>query len=727
MSNKILKFDRSVRSWCRLLFLFVFATFSWSNAYSQDCVKLSSDTNRAEQILLECAERQPDNPQTYLALAQLYALDEFRDRGKSRKYLDKAAKASDNAVFVLEKKLQLARQGIHRPMPIFMLRMQRVDLAKKILRATSESAIAFEELGLNEMSKYLVTRNRLKFDVTNKRGSEMGTLDREVFSPDRLNLDVIEQQLGPLVTLDSQAQKSYALAVDFFKRSLNANPEQYEVFNHLLELYFLEKDFHSAMASVTKMQGLFDDRAETWFLAAAVMHRLDNSDVASGMILRGMQLLTDLDKHQYENISMLLSEDQQIQYDLKGQNFADYFWSVRDPVLSTSVNERKVEHVVRISIADLIYDEGTGKLGRETERGRTYIRYGDPVKDSTIDGIVYRGDSPGIMNNSGTTIQMWNYGRFTLAFERIDYTEQYRLYSPSATAFNSYFDFADAVNGDYVVAARELSRNSPELYRYRSGAQAIPVEWRQSSFKSAGEGEDRVIAFTIPIDSTWHMNAQKVDLSSNLFSWSKESGTWEKKGFKSQLYESDKRPIQEFSGYFDYAMQEESESVALEIFANGGDAVGLQRLAHKAKGFTGSKLSLSDILLASFIEEDHESSSKEWRRGDLSIIPWGAQTFDRTARPYIYFEVYGLQSPDYAVEVSFRKKKKERKGVAKVLNLFQGNRDAVAASYTAQVTKQDDFQYLQLDLPKDEGDYEVLVTVYDSGKEESSSINIRIR
>ncbi len=725
-NSLILRIKRLRACLSALLFLCLLGS---EGLIAQDCVRVVQSQGQSHedwaQKLEACIDKEPRNVEALITLAHIYAGDELRNRGRSRSLINKAVDSAENKVHALEQQLILFRQGIHRRMPPFMTRMKRVDLAKGILRLTPESAVALEELGLNEKGKYIISRNRLKFDIRNRKSPGV---ERKLFSPDRLNLDVIQQQVGPLVTEDDHARDAYLKSVDFLERSLRLERNRIQVYKELAQLYFLEKDYHSALNLVTRMQTQFPDDSFTWFLAASVMHRMDNSDVAAGMIQRGKDLLSDLEVHALENISMLLRPQEQAKYDLQGQVYADEFWSLRDPILSTSVNERKVEHLVRLVCSDLLFDEGTGKLGRDTERGETFIRYGEPLKDSTIDGIIFRGDNPGVYSRHGTTLQMWNYGQFTLAFERIDFSDEWRLYSPSAKAFSDLFDFTEANMADYVLDADSRAKSNPELYFFKPPADALPVEWRQSSFKGKGSGVDRVIAYSVPLDSVLSSRSVKIDLSSNLFEQSTGSGEWNKLGFKSELFVANKdRFNSEWGGYISYSSDGRGGTTALEIFANGGDAMAVKRFRHEAKQYDKGVLNLSDLLLAKTVEEGVESLPSEWQRGELSIEPWGAVILRPEDKPYLYVEVYNLKTGDYDVEVSFRSKRKKRQGIAKVLNLFSGKNESVAASYKVSVHPVDDYQYLQLDLPDKEGDYILQVDVTQNEFSKTANLDFSLR
>jgi len=58
------------------------------------------------------------------------------------------------------------------------------------------------------------------------------------------------------------------------------------------------------------------------------------------------------------------------------EHFIEQFWARRDPTSSTAENEFKEEHYRRIQYANERF--AAGRPGWRTDRGRIYIKYGEP-------------------------------------------------------------------------------------------------------------------------------------------------------------------------------------------------------------------------------------------------------------------------------------------------------------------------------------------------------------
>ena len=59
--------------------------------------------------------------------------------------------------------------------------------------------------------------------------------------------------------------------------------------------------------------------------------------------------------------------------------FLQNFWKKNDPIPGTPENERLIEHIVRMRHVENNFAAGRGKRGSDTDKGRTYVKYGQPT------------------------------------------------------------------------------------------------------------------------------------------------------------------------------------------------------------------------------------------------------------------------------------------------------------------------------------------------------------
>ncbi len=58
--------------------------------------------------------------------------------------------------------------------------------------------------------------------------------------------------------------------------------------------------------------------------------------------------------------------------------FLKAFWKELDPTPATDENERLIQHIFRMRFAENNYAAGRGKRGSDTDKGRIYIKFGEP-------------------------------------------------------------------------------------------------------------------------------------------------------------------------------------------------------------------------------------------------------------------------------------------------------------------------------------------------------------
>jgi GWxTD domain-containing protein len=115
---------------------------------------------------------------------------------------------------------------------------------------------------------------------------------------------------------------------------------------------------------------------------------------------------------------------ERLKTDEERQHFVEQFWERRDPTPVTAENEFKEEHYRRIAYANKHW--AAGKPGRQTDRGRIYIKFGPPDEiDSHPNGGTYeRPASEGGGRVSTYPFEDWRYSHFegvgSLTIEYVD-------------------------------------------------------------------------------------------------------------------------------------------------------------------------------------------------------------------------------------------------------------------------------------------------------------------
>lgn len=116
-------------------------------------------------------------------------------------------------------------------------------------------------------------------------------------------------------------------------------------------------------------------------------------DLAMQYFGRGFSRMPDEERRLYQDVSLIASREELLSYrateddPAERREFLVRFWSVRDPDLMTSVNERKLEHYRRVWYSRAAFSEQANPWDR---RGEVYIRYGAPEYRSTSGSVAPR-------------------------------------------------------------------------------------------------------------------------------------------------------------------------------------------------------------------------------------------------------------------------------------------------------------------------------------------------
>ncbi|MDD4858287.1 MAG: GWxTD domain-containing protein, partial [Candidatus Krumholzibacteria bacterium] len=209
-------------------------------------------------------------------------------------------------------------------------------------------------------------------------------------------------------------------------------------------------------------------------------------------------LMSEEDRKPYEDISPLLSPDERDLYlsssSMKKQDWNRRFWAECDPTPATETNERRLEHLARVVIADLaLSDERRDVKGTDTDRSAALIRFGLPDKK--------------LYDLGGGTSGGWIVWQ----------------YEGPGGSFNLYFN-DEFLNGDYHFpisdsygeVSRNLLNTVPQRYEY-------PIEFAPFSISiqiAERRGtEDRTrLEFSVAIpDSIRQSKSQSWDLYVTFF------------------------------------------------------------------------------------------------------------------------------------------------------------------------------------------------------------------
>jgi GWxTD domain-containing protein len=594
-----------------------------------------------------------------------------------------------------------------------------------------------------------------------------GIYDAEsVFLADEFDLEALESQGVPIQSLAGRAQRVYDRAVMHLNRALESDPRHRSVYKYLMEIFALKGEWPDALEMLQQMYVFFPDDPELWTYLGLAHHRAGNLDAAAKAFESAFEFMAADTRTAYDDLGIIVPEDEKAAYEADPAGYASRFWTSKDPRFLTPYNERKVEHYARITYADLLYGAPDVDLrGWETERGQILIRYGPPLTDVVIvpkssSGVAIRSEErlptatdpsqvadpilavakqgTGFdMFEEANTYNVWSYGDFKFVFEDPFRNGEYRMYSPPAAAIA---DGAQPWVNDYVIRARETFRDLPDRFEYEAPGREIELPFLVASFRGPGGVTDVLVNYAIPISEFAQPgDVINITASAGLFVVSPERDILAER--RRTLYGLRTDQVVQFRETNLWVDSEELNvapgrvDVSVEFETTSGNTVGVQRRSVTLPDFSGTDLSVSDVLLAYRVEETPDgrpiTGADIVRRG-LSIMPAPWSVFSHEQPIYLYFEVYNLAMGDggraeYEVEAALVPKE-GGSGVSRFFRgLFGGGRGGVSAGLPISVASTEDGQYLILDASnQEEGLYSLRLRVRDrvSGREAGRELDL---
>ncbi len=363
----------------------------------------------------------------------------------------------------------------------------------------------------------------------------------------------------------------------------------------------------------------------------------------------GLALMSPEERAPYDDVSFLLNEDDRTSYGrLEAERAREYeriLWAKSDPLFLIPENERHMEHVARVTYAELAFaDPERGLPGWSSDRGQVLIRYGLPQRIWML--------SEDARSEVGGRWIFWNYRMEVPSFVFFRRTGYTRV----------DFDFY-ANTGQYLRQVGETEAATTFASRAVDRWTEIPAQIAR--FRGAARGQVEVLAFLrADPDSFDLFEGDSVRVGMFLFNRSYEDSASLAHAVKGGDTGNVLFAFELPRGTFEYAL----EGLAAE-----------SRVAARNRGTISAVpiprvgLSTSDVVLAGGVVPRVERPGG-WR--DFALGASRDLAFDADADIHAYLELYGLTpdftgSAEYAVEVTMQDA--ERRSVGARLLRSLGN------------------------------------------------------
>ena len=192
-------------------------------------------------------------------------------------------------------------------------------------------------------------------------------------------------------------------------------------------------------------------------IGGLALQRLARSEEAQNQFTLALRGLPESEADVLQDVRFVLDEEGLADYRrVAGNDRRDWekrFWAPLDPILTTAVNERSVEHIARSSYAQLRFGS------TDSDAGEVWIRYGRPT------------DVKAIGQSGGLRIEFWDYGAgpdFT--FSRVgssramDLTTEGRAYAD---------DLLEVLPHRYGAASRSVFTLPGQVTRFYGGEPGV--------------------------------------------------------------------------------------------------------------------------------------------------------------------------------------------------------------------------------------------------------------
>jgi GWxTD domain-containing protein len=511
--------------------------------------------------------------------------------------------------------------------------------------------------------------------------------------------------LPHLVPIEELKAEDRGRMLDHFRRALAADPRHADAAVSLLGHLADAGEWEEYGEVARRLIDARPDDPRSHLFAGLGFHRRGNSTAAAEFFREGVARLSEEERIAFGDLAPLLGPEVRERYramDDEGRIRANAtILASKDPLYLTAVNERELEHYARVAWAELKFSApATRTRGWDTDIGRIFIRYGEPVRTLQC---CYGGEG-GLSAQALARYHYWSYGPAgpNFYFWRLRARRTARLAETAA------------------LLSENLARVMPERYVPRNPTRTHPMPVQVARFRGSRPELVRVEVYAgVPLDSLGVGPGDTIDAGVFVFD-ATNAPVWSR---------TQTVPVSERGVALTYRVEVPPTSLryAVETREAGPDSV--PRPAARAVGGIVTEplntgLALSDLLLAESIEPRVESPST---REELTIAPSRGLAFQPSEPVHIYFEVYGLGADDdgfagYVAELTVTEVSEERRGVlARVFRgardlLFGGDDDPTTVRWerTAEVRDDRASDFLRLELGDLEpGRYAITVTVTD--------------
>ncbi len=424
------------------------------------------------------------------------------------------------------------------------------------------------------------------------------------------------------------ALEDYDLGVSYLHSALKYDPGNQRAAYILGSLHYELEDYNSMISLFDDMLEKYpDDKDLNLFMGLAYLGE-HNYEEANRYFQNALKQMSGEEKKLFMNPEYLIKDKKDI---VESDSEIVGYWKEKDPMFLTKENERLLEHYGRVAYANLRF--GIPRLnieGWQTDRGKTYIRYGKPT-------YIFEYGKTIEPNAIYSPMQVWNYPKFQLAFTDEFWNGEYRFTEPTLSTTSR---FKERTNVNFTLVAENVFQTYPQTFDFELPGGKFSAPYRITYFKGE-KGSEGLLTYAVPAEEELYEPQQQFQAGffflndSNLPAYN----------FQQTLQLDFGKPAENRIDSFavntlTLRFQPGHYKYSFELLNKTLDKDFVDRQTLDVPDFDKDSLLVSDLLLARRVYPARKPGNLV--RNGLFILPNIEQNYSREDTLFIYFEIYNL-------------------------------------------------------------------------------------
>jgi len=472
-------------------------------------------------------------------------------------------------------------------------------------------------------------------------------------------------------TIERDSFEDYGSAIEAFTKQVATRPDHVEAWQALLmaEIDIGEWDTAVSLAESTLTRN--PEITMAYPLLAAAHYKADRLEESMAVFERFFARLSDEERGVYFDLRCILTPAEQSEYEGLTDNgrseYWTHYWRPRDPEPKTPVNERLLEHFIRVAYARIEFSDADWPWDG---RGECMIRYGEakerlgpgrPLPSEPIDEWEFHFNAIKLADRMGWPRPIFNLDayNFTLISPGFDPgvdgsgTPEYWIY-PDRGLDVKFMN--PVMSGNYL--------SSPTV---NSMIHRIPVLSEEEDKIQTFDPQESAVTFRGPEGQTTLHYAIGI-LPEDLGGFRSLTGAYAYIDARMELYTEDWQAVagtRDSVGHIALRPQIEVRGNPMFVHQTSlsvepGEYLLSTYIVDRETGirsagdetvslpdYSGNDLMVSDILPAARITEVGPGRTGRFILDDLEVYPLPGRTLGKDEPLFIYFEIYNLTGDEY--------------------------------------------------------------------------------